>query len=232
MKFKKIGILGGMGPEASACFYSKLIVLSQEKYCAVQDTDYPPILLYSLPLEGFNESGIVNKAIVLSQLIHGVKTLENAGCDFIVIPCNTVHYFIDELKKKTPIPILSIVEETAKKIKIAKINKVGLLASETTLKLELYEHILKQNSIDCITPEIKDFSKITSLILEIMGGAISLETKAEVLNLIENMKKKPVEAIVLGCTELPSAIKQQDVNLKIFDTLQILAEATLEYSGS
>src|SRR3989338_4022705 len=75
MAFKKIGILGGMGPEASADFYCKIIQYCQEKYDAVQDTDYPSIVIYSLPLYGFNESGITDKNLVLKQLIHGIEIL-------------------------------------------------------------------------------------------------------------------------------------------------------------
>ena len=230
MAFKKIGILGGMGPEASANFYYKIIKYCQEKYNAVQDTDYPPIVIYSYPLYGFDESGIIDYNLVLKQLIHGVNTLANAKCDFIVMPCNTIHFFIDVLSSKSPIPIISIVEETIKKIKEDNFNSVGLLASESTLKLKLYQKILNKNNIDCLLPDNKDYPKITKLILELMGGKVKDNTKNDVLYLIEKMQSKSIKAIVLGCTELPLVITQENVNIKIYDTLQILAEATVNYS--
>lgn len=226
MKFKNIGILGGMGPEASANFYYKIIKYCQNKYKSVQDIDYPHVVIYSMHLQGFNETGILNQKNVLSQLIKGIKILENSGCDFIVIPCNTVHYFIEELSQSVKIPILSIIDETINKIKE---NKVGLIASETTMNLDIYQSKLKENNIDCLTPDKKDYRKITKLILEVMGGKVNNKTKDDVLKIIKKMNS---ESLVLGCTELPIVINQKDTKIKIYDTLQILSEATVDYAIS
>ena len=110
---KTIGVLGGMGPAASATLYANMIEYAQSKYNAVQDTDYPPIIIYSLPLSGFDETGITDENLVKKQLIKGVQILEDAGCDSIVIACNTVHVFHDDMQKAVTIPVLHIVEETA-----------------------------------------------------------------------------------------------------------------------
>ncbi len=230
MEFKKIGILGGMGPEASANFYYKIIYYCQKKYQAVQDTDYPPMIIYSLPLTGFDESGIVDKEIVLQQLIHGVKLLEQSNCDFIVMPCNTIHCFINELRKESSIPIMSIIEETVTKLKQAKNPIIGLLASETTLKLQLYQELLNNNNLFCISPTENDGQFITHLICEVMSGTVTAGTKNEVLSIIKRMEKQSANAIVLGCTEIPLAITQKDVNTTVYDTLQILAEAAVDYA--
>ncbi|MBT3298289.1 amino acid racemase [archaeon] len=230
MVFKKIGILGGMGPETSANFYYKIIHYCQKKYQATQDTDFPPMVIYSLPLFGFDELGIVNKKLVLQQLLQGIEILEKAGCDFIVIPCNTVHYFINEMRIKSTIPIISIMEETVKKIKLDNHNIVGLLASETTLKLKLYQKILDGNNIKCLTPINEDYQFITDLILEIMSGEVKGKTKREVISIIKKMVMKSTDAVILGCTEIPLAITQKDVNIKVYDTLQILAESAVCYA--
>jgi len=230
MEFKKIGVLGGMGSEASANFYYKIIKYCQKKFNAVQDTDYPPVIIYSIPLYGFDESGILDGKKVLKQLMHGVKTLENAKCDFIVIPCNTVHCFIEELRSSSSIPIMSIIEESVNKMKGENYDVVGLLGSETTMNLKLYQKLFDEKNIVCITPDKKDYSKITNLILEAMGGKVTYESKMDVISIIVNMQSKSSEAIVLGCTELPLAITQEDVNIKIYDTLQILAEAAVNCS--
>ena len=138
-KNKTIGILGGMGPEASANLYSKMIKYTQHEYGAVQDSDYPPIIIYSMPLLGFDETGIVDQDSVKMQLIEGVRKLENAGCDLIIIGCNTVHIFFDEMQAAVNIPILNIVEETKKKVVDFGCKKVGLFASESTSKTKLYQ---------------------------------------------------------------------------------------------
>ncbi len=230
MVFKKIGILGGMGPEASANFYYKIIHYCQEKYQAVQDTDFPPLIIYSLPLLGFDESGIINKNLVLQQLLDGIDTLRNAECDFIVIPCNTVHLFINELRLKCQIPIMSIIEETIKRIKKDTLDVVGLVGSDTTLKLQLYQDLLNKNNMSCITPTDDEIPKITKLILEIMGGNVKNKTKNKVLSIIQKMEQQSSNAIILGCTEIPLIISQKDVNVKVYDTLQILAESAVDFA--
>ena len=230
MAFKKIGILGGMGPEASANFYYKIIYYCQKEYQAVQDTDFPPMIIYSLPLSGFDESGIVDKRLVLQQLLHGVDTLRDAGCIFIVIPCNTVHYFMNELRQKSSIPIISIMEETVKKIKQNNHTIVGLLGSDTTLKLQLYQNLLDENGIICVSPTQEENPIITKLILEVMIGKLEYKTKENVLSIIKKMELQSANAVILGCTEIPLAITQTDVNIKVYDTLQILAESAVHYA--
>ncbi|MFH1506601.1 MAG: amino acid racemase [archaeon] len=231
MEFKKIGILGGMGPESSASFYQKIIKYCQKKYGAVQDTDFPPMIMYSLPLSGLDETGIVDKTGVLNQLIHGVNTLEKAGCDFIVIPCNTVHHFIDSLRLLFSIPIISILEETVKKIKQSNHSSVGILGSETMLKLQLYQKLLGKNNIACVSPTNKEGILITKLILQVMSGKVEDKTKNDVLSIIRKMELQSTKAVILGCTEMPLAITQEDVNIKVYDTLQILAESAVDYAS-
>ena len=215
-----------MGPEASCNLYFKIIKAAQEKHGAKQDTDYPPVVLYSLPLLGFDETGIVNETLVLTQLHKGIDTLNKAGCDFIVIPCNTVHYFIDELREQSKIPILSIIEETVKRIKTDNIEKIGLLASETTLNMGIYNKLFEEEKISFFTPRKEDYQKINQLVLEVMGGSVSECAKSQVINLVNGN----VQGVVLGCTELPLTITQKDFTIPVYDTLQILAEAALDYS--
>ncbi len=231
MEYKTIGVLGGMGPEASANFYQEVLHCCQEKYHAEQDTDYPPMIIYSLPLLGFDQTGVVDEKLVLKQLVHGVRTLERAGCDFIVIPCNTVHCFIKEIRNSVTIPIISIMEETVKRIAKDKITCVGLLGAQTTLKLQLYQKLLDVQGVDYVLPMQKEGEFITNLILEVMGGKIKNETKNKVLSIMSRMQSLGVEGAVLGCTEIPLAISQKDVSIKVYDTLQVLAEAAVDHAA-
>ncbi len=230
MGYKKIGVLGGMGPESSASFYKKIIRYCQKNYYAVQDSDFPPLFLYSLPLDGFNELGVVDEKVILKQLFHGLSVLKRSGCDFVVMPCNTIHCFIDELRTRFSIPILSIVEETIEKITGNKDNVVGLLGSDTTLKLNLYQGLLHKKGISCITPNESEKHHITSLILEVMSGKVENKTKKNFLSVINRMEEQSAKAVVFGCTEIPLAVSQEDVNIKVYDTLQILAESAVDYS--
>lgn len=113
---KIIGVPGGMVPEASASLYTKIIRYTQNRSGAVQDSDYPPLIIDSLTLKDFDETGIVNADSMKRQLIDGVKKLENAGCELIIIGCNTVHVFYDAMQEAVSIPILNIVGETRNRV--------------------------------------------------------------------------------------------------------------------
>ena len=139
-----------MGPSASADLYSRIIKYSQRQYGAVQDCDYPPIVIVSLAMTGFDETGIVDEDSVKNQLIDGVKKLELAGAAFIIIACNTVHAFYDQMQLAVKIPILNIIEETKKKVLEAGFKKVGLFSSESTNKLGLYQNSFEQSGIKVV----------------------------------------------------------------------------------
>ena len=219
-----------MGPKASALFYQMIIDLCQKKYNAIQDVEYPPIFIYSVPLRGFDETGIIDKKLVLKQLIQGLKKLEEANSDFIVMACNTTHYFIKELRNNVKIPILSIVEETLKKLKSENIRKIGLLACETTYRLKIYNRVFEKNGIEILIPNKKEQKLITNVIMNVMGGNSSEKNKDILLSLINKMKNESVEAVILGCTELPFVINEKVSRFKTLDTLQILAESAVEKS--
>jgi aspartate racemase len=146
--FKTIGVLGGMGAAASADFYQSLVKIAQKKYGAENDDDFPAIWIYNLPITGFDETGFVDEESVKQQLITSVKKLESAGSDFIVIPCNTVHYFYKEMSESIKIPIISILEATALAVKKAGFKKVGLLNSQSTKNYHLYENIFDKYQIN------------------------------------------------------------------------------------
>lgn len=229
-KFKTIGVLGGMGPCASAYFYQLLLHNTQKKYQAIQDYDYPHIVINSLALNGSNEYGMEKSKLILDQLIKGVNDLENINVDFIVITCNSVHNVLDKLVKKSNKPILSIIDEVSKQVKENKSKKVLVLSSETTEKYSLYNGLTAQG-IEVIQPNKKLKSQITKLILCTMGGFNAEFLKAQIIDEIQSMYwTKEIDSVILGCTELPLALKEKDIQLKVYDSLQILAESALSFA--
>lgn len=229
-KFKTIGVLGGMGHCASAHFYQLLLMSAQEKLKAVQDDDYPQIIINSIALEGGTEHGMEKNVLILKQLINGLKTLEKAGADFLVIPCNSVHNSINELRKNVQIPILSIIEKVKKTVINSGCKKVLLLSSETTSKYNLYQDLLI-SGIQIVEPEVVLKKKVTKLILSVMGNKNINEFKKPVIDEINALyKSKKIDAVILGCTELPVAITQEDVKAKAFDSLKILADSGIIFS--
>ena len=135
---KTIGIIGGLGPEATVYLNQRIISICQEKYRAVEDYDFPPIIIYEVAIRDFDEKGIENSKKVLSALSKGIKVLEKSNVDFIIIDCNTVHYYISNLRNKSKLLIISIIEEVLKKSKIKKYKTIGILGSQTTINKKIY----------------------------------------------------------------------------------------------
>ncbi len=227
---KIIRVLGGMGPGASASLYNKIIEYSQYKYGAVQDVDYPPIIIYSLPLVGFDETGIVDEMLVKDQLVSGVKKLESAGCDIIIIACNTVHAYYEEMQVAVNIPILNIIEKTRERVVESGYKKVGLLASESTNKLQLYQKKFSSVGIKIISPNKSQQNVINNVIKQVMGGNQGVEDVIVLKGIIRDYLKQGAEAVILGCTEIPLAINQVDTDVELFDATKAIVELSVDYS--
>lgn len=227
---KTIGILGGMGPSASAKLYQDIIKIAQESYGAVQDEDFPPMIIYNLPLAGFDGTGFVDEASIKNQLIQGVKKLEKFECDFIIIACNTVHFCFNDLQKSIGIPIISIIKETVTKAKNDGCEVVGILSSETTNRLNIYSKELQKQGIKPLELTKSEQIKVNRVILNAMAGRNDINDTNSLLQCIDALEKKGAQGIVLGCTELPLVILQSDVSLKVYDCTEIIAKAALEYA--
>lgn len=225
---KIIGILGGMGPVASANLYHKIIQLAQDEYFAEQDIDFPQIIINSISLVGFDETGFVDSELVKKQLISGVKTLEKSGCDLIGVACNTVHLFHKEMQDNVKIPILNIIDLSTERIKKDKRKTVGLLSSESVRKLGLYKHAIEKRKINVIIVSEDEQKFINQLILDVMSGKVKESDKHQAKQIIADLKKQGADSILLGCTELPLVIKQEDYVMPIYDSTQILAEELLK----
>ena len=216
-----------MGPEASAYFYNLLIRLAHAKYGAVQDEDFPPIIIYNLPLKGFDERGIVDRRLVASQLVEGVKKLELAAADLIVIACNTVHIFQAEMQKAVKVPIYSIVDETVKVAKARGYKKVGLLTSASSVKYRLYVDKLTKEGISSITATLAEQKILDNIILHVMAGANGAGDTAKILNIMTRFVAAGAEAVVLGCTELPLAFPNEDFPVPVLNSNQVIVDKAL-----
>jgi len=195
----------------------------------VQDTDYPKMIIYNFPLEGFDESGITNELLVKKELIKSVKDMEKFGSSFIVIPCNTVHVFYEDMVANINIPILSIIDATIDYIKKYKYRCVGVLSSNSTKKMNIYTDKLINENIKSISTNIEEQKMIDSIILKVMSGTQSETDILDLKNICNRMTQNGAEVIVLGCTELPLAITQNDIpEIDLIDTIQILVEKSLK----
>ena len=215
-----IGILGGMGTQAGLDFCNKLAVLNRGKI----DQEYPLFLLYNKSnIPGRPESigsqtkNLSNKSTnkkskakynkVLKSLLKGCKLLEKNKCKFIVIPCNTAHYWFDDLQNKINIPIINMPKEVFRftKKKCKKNSKVGLLATEGTLKTGIYKKIFEKD-YQLIEPSQKiQKLSVNKAIKLVKMGNVKAAAKA-IKPAIDSLIKMKCKKIILGCTELPIAI--------------------------
>ena len=223
---KTVGIIGGFGPETTAEFYLELVFGCYQK----NKKNRPPILVWNVPLEYKIEEDLLIKSIgeerYIPYLIDAAKILEKAGVDFLVMPCNSLHIFIEEIRNAVKIPILSIIEETAKFLKEKKILKVGILATSTTINRKLYESVFKNENIKQFVPDGLDQAKIGKIINNIVLNRHNNKDKKELLKIIDKFNKDSVKDVVLACTDL-QLLTPQHLKMKIYDTMKILVDATV-----
>ena len=226
MPEKIIGILGGMGPEATIDLFYKIIKFTS----AEKDQDHLRIIIDNNPKIPDRTAAILGKGEdPLPALRETAQNLEKAGADFIIIPCNTAHYFLPLIQESVKIPILNMIEETAKETreKISPIQKVGLLASIGIYKTGIYHQHFKKFNIEIISPEKKDKKKVMKVIYAVKAGNLSKEIKKSILKIAQKLIDKGVEAIIAGCTEIPLILKEGDISVPIIDPTQILAKIAI-----
>ncbi|MCP4050780.1 MAG: aspartate/glutamate racemase family protein [bacterium] len=204
-KNKTIGILGGMGPEATLFFYQKIIDLTPAK----KDQEHIPVLIYSNTSIPDRTTCILNKDdSIIQDLQYSAKTLENSGASLIVIPCNTAHYWITKIQSSVSVPVLNMIKETGHYIKKnTKATKTGLLSSTGTVKTKIFQHNLKEYDIEVVSPEKDTQSSIMEVIKNIKSGALHkknsyIKQRAIISSAIEEFQSRGIFNIILGCTEI------------------------------
>ena len=220
----RIGVLGGIGPEATGEFYIKLIERMQTRGLIRSNVDYPQIIINSIPAPEL-PAGLCDEAISFEDLdplyVSGLKELDKWGVDFIVIVCNTVHLFYDELQKAVKAPIINLREEMKKTLAKKNISTIAVLGTPWTVKMGLYRF----EDIKEISLNDDEIEQLYKCIVNFSRGYEKQKQIQIVKELYDKCIKRGAEAIILGCTEvalmlagLPSTI----------DSIEVLVEATIE----
>ncbi|HTE49103.1 MAG TPA: amino acid racemase [Candidatus Paceibacterota bacterium] len=224
---KTVGIIGGLGPETTSEFYLELIFSCRK----INHHSYPSIFINSIPLPFDIEKNAIAEGIgeekCLPYLINAAKSLEKAGADFLVLPCNSLHVFIGDIRSAVKIPVLSILEETAMFLEKEMINKVGVIATPITIKNKLCEKFLKHNKIKQITPDNLEQVKIGKLIHSLVSNRYVNKDREILIKIINDFAKDKVEHVILACTDL-QLLMPQHTDVKIYDTMKILVDATVK----
>lgn len=217
--FKKIGIIGGMGPEATAELYLRLIRIFQQEYGAKYDDDFPEIIIINLPIPDVVENPTQIR-IVEQMLVKAAQKLQAMGAEVIAVPCNTVMSFLPALQRAVAVKILNPVEEAAAEVKRLGLAAVGLIATEMTISRRLYQEQMQETRTIVLDKNARQ--QTTEIIMNILSGKKLDDDRIRLLELVATLKGAGAEKVILGCTELPLLIKD---NIDTIDTVEVLAKA-------
>ncbi|HET7833865.1 MAG TPA: aspartate/glutamate racemase family protein [Gallionella sp.] len=230
---KTIGIIGGMSWVSSAEYYRLMNEMVGAKLGGLHSA---PILMYSIEFGEFSKQERLadqgNWTPLIETMLDAARRLKRGGADFIVIASNTMNSQADLIQKRVGIPVLHIADATGKKVHEKGIRTVILLGTKYTMEQPFYRERLEKYGIKVVTPDEQERDYINKVIFdELCAGQIREESRKQFLQIIERLAKaNGAEGVILGCTEIPLLIKQQDVSLPVFDTTAIHSEAAVEYS--
>ncbi len=228
---KVIGIIGGIAPPSTIEYYQKIITGFQEKEKTLH---YPSILINSIDMTRMLE--LVGKReydTLVEYLNNEIIRLKNGGADFAAIASNTPHIVFDKLRKISPIPLISIVEATLAYSKKQAFKKLGLFGTQSTMQSGFYQAVFSKEGIEIITPSLESQAFIHNKYMsEFVKGIFLENTKIAFLDIVHQMKKQNgIEGLILGGTELPFILKEEDFNnFKLLNTTEIHVNNILDYA--
>lgn len=226
---KTIGIIGGLTWVSTIEYYRLINEMVNER---LGGNETAKVLLYSVnfgEIKKLTEAGDWNKIAII--ICEAAQKLEIAGADCLLIGANTMHHIYDKIKAAVKIPVIHIATVTANAIKQNGLNKVALLGTKYTMKLDFYKNKLAEQGIDTLIPEDSAIEMINSAIYNELGKNIFLPaTKAAFLKTINQLVTAGAQGIILGCTEIPLLIKQSDCNIPLFDTGYLHAKAAVDFA--
>jgi aspartate racemase len=232
-KEKVVGILGGLGPEATLRLFQVIL----EKTPASSDQDHLHLIIDNNPKIPERLPAILGTGPdPVPMMVASGQALERAGADFIIIPCVSAHYFLPELSRRLSLPIISMLDEAAVRIKAFKpqIKKVGLLAAEGTMRVGLFQNRLMRDVIETIIPEGGDRAEVQANIFKIKDTRARHDRKEismRIHELAERMIVAGAQGILIGCTEISTVMDPGSFSVPGFDALTILGQAAIHKAG-
>lgn len=225
---KKIGIIGGLGPESTAEYYTGIIKAFAKDY---DKTGFPEIAIESLNLkECLNYAATDNWEQLTKVIVKACNNLKSSGAEFGAIASNTPHRVFHDISAQTPLPLISIVDETQQIAANKHLKKLILLGTKFTMSSNFYPESFNKAGISLVTPIENDQDYVQDKIFrELQLGVINPETKERFLSIIEALKMDTqAEGVILACTELPLIIKPDDIDIEYIDPTQIHIDAIVK----
>jgi aspartate racemase len=229
MKDRIIGILGGMGPQATLDLYREIISLTP----ATMDQNHIRVLIYSNPKIPDRTSAILaGGESPLPELIESAKILEQAGAGILTVPCNAAHYFVPEIQKHIGIPILHMIEETCKTVRtnMPEVKAVGLLAATLTVKGGLYRAVFEKAGIKVLEPSEEDQKRVHAGIFQVKAKTYDAGTYNTFHSIGAGLIKAGAGVVILGCTEVPLAFDPERAGYPSLNATRVLAQAAVNWA--
>lgn len=229
---KTVGIMGGLGPEATADFFSKLITKTQTQIQAQTDQDHLHVLIDNNP-------GVANRHLSIRgetpsvgpDLVTMAQRLETAGADFLIMVCNTAHAWTDEIRAGVSIPFVSFIEEVCDHIaETTEPCPVGIMAAEGCMEAGLYQGALSARGFEPVCWDDDHLKRFMTLVFRIKAGERDAQMGMEMAALAENLASLGAALIISGCTEIPLVLSEEDVRVPLISSTDLLVQRTLNYA--
>lgn len=223
---KIVGILGGMGPEATIDLFTKIVRSTP----ASKDQDHLRVIIDNNPLIPDRQEAIMEGGPSPAPLlIETARNLEAAGAEFIVIPCNTAHYWIEQIRCAVKIPVVDMIKETAEHVarSYPSLGTVGLLAATGTVRSGLYQQRLLEVGIRTVSPSDTDQDVLMQAIYAVKAGDMS-ESSTTIIGIGQKLVAAGVEAVITGCTEISLVVTASALSIPIIDATEVLAKRTVK----
>lgn len=224
-----VGVLGGLGPMATVYFYDMVVEMTDAK----TDQGHVDMIIMNRASTPDRTAYIIGKSeeSPLDIIIKDAKRLENAGSDFLVLTCNTAHYFYKEISNNVAIPVINMVEETVQHAINTGHRKIGILATTGNVQTKLYQSMCESKSVDYYVPD----NEIQELVMKLIYDDVKAGKKANMNDfkrVIDSLKENGCDCAILGCTELSIIKKDENLPDDFFvDSSEVLAMKTIEKSG-
>jgi len=226
---KTIGLIGGTGWVSTLEYYR---FINEEIHNKLGGQEYARCILYSLNFGDINRLKNQNNKNEIVKLLIGIaQNLVKSGAEGLALCANTMHQYAVPVQDNISVPLIQIGSATALTIRNQGLRKVGLLGTKTTMESQFYLDKLGEQGITAIVPELAERDYINSIIFnELFHLNLNDKTRDRFLEIIEELKKRGCEGIILGCTEIPLLIQQKHTTIPLFDTLRIHADAIVDFA--
>ena len=226
---KTLGMIGGLGPESTVDYYRLIVATYREQR---PDGSYPVMIINNIDLQKILAfMGACDYDGLTGKIVRELEKLKKAGAEFGIIGSNTPHIAFDEIRRQSPIPLISIVEATCERAHGMGLRKVGVFGSGFTMKATFYADTFARRGITVVAPDATEQGFIHQKYMdELVHGTFRPETRAELLQIAERMKKEDgIQGLILGGTELPLILREaQDCGIPFLDTARIHVDAAVK----